>query len=517
VAALSDTRYSDDKRDCVKIAMPKIHESVFQRIAVDAHLYAPVALPPAYEILTYDENIVPPDTLGYETAASARHREKTQEHVVGSSIWRRRVIYFLTVIASVYLLTYPLTSQLPASDEYTTRLRPLSDVIRMVGLALPGAASRWINAYARDPLSFVLHAGLVALLLWLSASLRSRITDQMRSAWRYSLSKFDVHARHSKPRAGAGVLLKLIWLALLLVALYPMPGWFGYPLPKAPEALQIFIDHITQPYFRFFAIAILITMLLKDSTIAWLRLTDGYKQAITTIKLKIAPGFFALLFLYGGIALASHYIFNVRDSFGAFCKPSGNANGLGICRPNELELCTRGTDGVLPSTCTAACRGVEARFDTANLCTSARVKVSRFQTYQFEISKDDDWTFLGAPSGPGGMPLSAFLPQEQDGWWDSTVALARTAVLFVAYPIKRSFDRPFGRVIIRYGETGNEENFIDANEDLRSVDHLKEKFRATRDGELFVYLNKPVSGFWPDLFGNVNTGTARIRVYRVQN
>ena len=65
VAALSDTRYSDDKRDCVKIAMPKIHESVFERIAVDAHLYAPVALPPAYEILTYDEKIVSPDKLRY--------------------------------------------------------------------------------------------------------------------------------------------------------------------------------------------------------------------------------------------------------------------------------------------------------------------------------------------------------------------------------------------------------------------------------------------------------------------
>ena len=54
-------------------------------------------------------------------------------------------------------------------------------------LVRPGAASRWINAYARDPLHFVLSAGLVALLLWLSAGLKERITDQMRSAWRVSL------------------------------------------------------------------------------------------------------------------------------------------------------------------------------------------------------------------------------------------------------------------------------------------------------------------------------------------
>jgi hypothetical protein len=62
------------------------------------------------------------------------------------------------------------------------------------------------------------------------------------------------------------------------------PGWFGYPLPKAPETVQIFIDSNTHSHFRFFAIAILTTMLLKESTIAWFRLKDGYKQAITTIN-----------------------------------------------------------------------------------------------------------------------------------------------------------------------------------------------------------------------------------------
>ena len=95
--------------------------------------------------------------------------------------------------------------------------------------------------------------------------------------------------------------------------------------------------------------------------------------------------------------------------------------------------------------------------------------------------------------------------------------MLRTTALAIAYPIKRSFDRPFGRVIIRYGETGNEENFIDPGTEPQSVDQLEETFRPTRDGELFVYLNKPVSGFWPGLFNGVNSGTARLRVYRIQN
>ena len=74
VAALSNSKYSDDKRDSVKIETPKIHQSVFARIAVDAHLYAPVALPADYEILTYDERIVPPAQLGYETPQTAIQR-----------------------------------------------------------------------------------------------------------------------------------------------------------------------------------------------------------------------------------------------------------------------------------------------------------------------------------------------------------------------------------------------------------------------------------------------------------
>jgi hypothetical protein len=43
---------------------------------------------------------------------------------------------------------------------------------------------------------------------------------------------------------------------------------------------------------------------------------------------------------------------------------------------------------------------------------------------------------------------------------------------------------------------------------------LSETLRPKNDGELYVYLNKPVSGFWSGLFNDVNTGTARVRVVR---
>ena len=69
----------------------------------------------------------------------------------------------------------------------------------------------------------------------------------------------------------------------------------------------------------------------------------------------------------------------------------------------------------------------------------------------------------------------------------------------------------------RYGETGNTENFIDTRDDPRTVEYLRETFKPTNDGELYVYLNKPVSGFWSGLFHDVNTGTAKVRVVRIPN
>jgi hypothetical protein len=155
---------------------------------------------------------------------------------------------------------------------------------------------------------------------------------------------------------------------------------------------------------------------------------------------------------------------------------------------------------------------VETEFDTRRLCTSTKVKVSTNGRYHFEISAKDDWSFLGAKSGVGG----ALLPKKNETWGEAGERWARTAMLAVGYPIKRTFDRPFGRVILRFGETGNEENFIDPSEDDLLANKLEETVKATREGEMYVYLNKPVSGFWPGLFNDVNSGTAKIRVYRVQ-
>jgi hypothetical protein len=57
----------------------------------------------------------------------------------------------------------------------------------------------------------------------------------------------------------------------------------------------------------------------------------------------------------------------------------------------------------------AACRGARlAELNTADLCAPVGVMLERRGQYQLILEKDGNWRFLGAPSGPGGMPLRAF-------------------------------------------------------------------------------------------------------------
>jgi hypothetical protein len=102
------------------------------------------------------------------------------------------------------------------------------------------------------------------------------------------------------------------------------------------------------------------------------------------------------------------------------------------------------------------------------------------------------------------------------------------------FPFRRSFDRPWGNVILRIGPRGNEEDFLDRDPPKQSdnlladakdfvvpdkSETLSERLVPGRDGELFVYLNKPVLGLWgyeswlSDRIGS--TGRAKILIEEI--
>src|SRR5262249_6401537 len=146
-----------------------------------------------------------------------------------------------TVLASLYLVIYPLARTIPAAAEFTTRLRFLSDTIRLVSIPLPSAANRWIDAYARDPTLFLIAAVSGAILAGLDVGLKARITDQMRR-----LLADSVKQPNNLPASSAittewrpSGILELTAVALMIVAVifglvinpfFSKPSWLWAPL-----------------------------------------------------------------------------------------------------------------------------------------------------------------------------------------------------------------------------------------------------------------------------------------------
>src|SRR5439155_2618785 len=183
-----ETRKQED--DEIGVGIAKIHESAFRRIENHAHAYAPVGLPPYYRVVKEDGEIVSPDKFRigpvaepFETSTAAAQRALAQEHV-WNEVWKRRITYFATVGATLWLVLFPLVSGAQRYDEYTSPIRWVSDFVRFVGGFLPGFASTWIDGYARAPGWFLVLAGLVSGLLYVSSRIAGRTSNLMASIWR---------------------------------------------------------------------------------------------------------------------------------------------------------------------------------------------------------------------------------------------------------------------------------------------------------------------------------------------
>jgi hypothetical protein len=90
----------------VTIGRPKIHVSVFERIAAAPEAYAPIVLPERYAIVMEDGTIVDGDANQFEDRVAARERAQAQE-TAWNLVWWRRLVYFATVAASLWLLVRP--------------------------------------------------------------------------------------------------------------------------------------------------------------------------------------------------------------------------------------------------------------------------------------------------------------------------------------------------------------------------------------------------------------------------
>lgn len=104
----------------------------------------------------------------------------------------------------------------------------------------------------------------------------------------------------------------------------------------------------------------------------------------------------------------------------------------------------------------------------------------RGATYNVSVERlGENWKLWGEGSHTYGQPVSE-LP-----WW-------KYAAMVALCPFGRSLDRPWGSVIVRFGATGNEESFMDPDPVPVPSEHLSENMTPGKDGQMFIYLNKPV-------------------------
>jgi len=390
-----------------------------------------------------------------------------------------------------------------------TRLRIVSDAIRLVGGVLPGFASRWLEAYARDPAWFLVSAALVAFLIWIGARLGGTITDRMRKIWTESLVGTRIA---SKEPAKPGLLWRgakgLVIAILLYLGCYPLfdhewLAWLRLPpgtlTPPDAVTLHSLVTAYTAQPVRFIIWTFLVACYMPASLVRKLRFSPLYRWLLYNFKYRLAPTVSAIAILFLAFTFGNHYLFNIRDSFGAFCKPT-SANGQALSLQNH---------GFTYSEERKKWRKVVEINTAANepneLCIPLNVFLKTNDRYRIVVNRKPfaennplvgRWTFFGEDSYMGGQPVSH-------------LSGVKALVMGPLFPLRRTFDRPWGAVILRVGSRGSEEDFLDRSpppqkDDIVVANHypipdkeqLAEILKPKRDGELYVYLNKPVLGLW---------------------
>jgi uncharacterized protein (DUF2235 family) len=430
--------------------LPRIHESVLERVGNYAHSYAPNGLPARYEIATYDGKVLPPEQQKFETSQQAQARVHLQDRV-WNTIWWRRIAYFMTLGVTLYLLAFPLMEALPAEAEFESPFRWVSDIVRLVGAFLPGVADPWINGYARDPSWFLIVViVLVGMTLW-GSSLASRIHDRMAVNWRDALTSRLVD-----------------------------PGPAGDPV-----------------------------YLLRTNKI--------YKWVHRTLKNHIAPFFFALVFAWLALTFTSHVLYNLQDFGGWVCQELETPlSGLGsgdIVLANGRTANLQGIADGMPSFSESGKKDPLKHafaivpnlpvFETRNLCQSMKVRVERNATYLIRFESTRLFSDGGIEASNGFNSWSA------PTWWQK-------GLMLIAVPLRRELIRPWFRVVARFGATGGEETFLDPDTSAPRY-RISENVKATRDGELFLFVNDAVlaiPGLYDFFYWQNNKGSTRVLIMR---
>jgi uncharacterized protein (DUF2235 family) len=245
-AEQTEARQADRKRNKPKglLKRVRVHASVIARIASGTDGYAPIVLPARYDVVPAggmaetklldttggkpvlteaekaDARKNPPPLVSKPTLAWLS--EEAQAHVAGEMeaawnlVWTRRLVYFLTVLATLALTALPWWIppgiekvpdagtglwQLPIVDAF---LEAVGNLLRMIGEVLPGFLQRWISAWAESPLWFLLFLLAIFMSMRLGRRLERKIADVARANWHIAIPRIPPASAGQKPKFQPG-------------------------------------------------------------------------------------------------------------------------------------------------------------------------------------------------------------------------------------------------------------------------------------------------------------------------
>jgi hypothetical protein len=217
---------------------------------------------------------------------------------------------------------------------------------------------------------------------------------------------------------------------------------------------------------------------LPDNWIYRLRTSAPYEAAKRKWKFVVGPGLSVAFFLYAGLMLINHLAYIGLDDAGLVCREGGTSSKMAKGETRKLL------------------------FDASSICSTTGVLLEDGGRYEIMIkAREARWYDRTIETSPAG-----FYSLDAPTFW-------QRFAMVLALPMRRELIRPWFRMVARTGGVGGEESFLDPDPKDHSIDEV---LRATRDGELFLFVNDVVIGV-PGLEGvfySNNVGTADVTITR---
>lgn len=166
----------------VFIEEPKIHHSVFDRIAENTAGYAPAGLPASYRVVSAKGVVSKLNPETYERSLKRERRAKFLDRAQSLIFWRR-LLYFAMVAVTLGLVLLPHFFP-PVPGLVTQGLEGIiQSVFEFLAPFLPDFLDFWTEGWSQSPVLFIVLVVLLLLLNWLRRRLATHTQRLSEAAW----------------------------------------------------------------------------------------------------------------------------------------------------------------------------------------------------------------------------------------------------------------------------------------------------------------------------------------------